>query len=350
MIWRIRMPHPVAALTGLLGGLSVVAATWAASPPLQATIFAPDIISGSDSDFAPGFMPNARQVVFTRNTGDRFTLLQSSRHGESWSAPVVMSFSGRWHDLEAAVSPDGVFVVFASDRPAAPGMATLGSTYAGKSVSGGNLWRSDFRSGRWGEPVRLPDAINSQASVWTPSIAASGALYFMSADMQTGRFRLHRATTTLPPTARVHDLAFSTGQFNDVDPATDAAERFLLFSSDRAAPRTGGRPGPERLFIAFRPRGAPLVCPLTIAGWEDPALSQVEARLSPDGRTLYFASRRLAHRPGEPPRGAWDNGKANIWQIPFTDRLWRAAAADDACRSQPLPGAGASGFPPPAPS
>ncbi|HEX5263206.1 MAG TPA: hypothetical protein VFW13_06750, partial [Phenylobacterium sp.] len=131
---------------------------------------------------------------------------------------------------------------------------------------------------------------------------------------------------------QVADLPFSDGAHNDVDPYVTPDEALLIFSSDRGAPTEGGKPGPERLFAVFRPRSrAPLVCPLRLPGWEDPSVSMIEARLSRDRRTLYFASRRLAHGAGEPPRGDWDSGKANIWAAPFTAGLWRFGGASAAC-------------------
>jgi len=64
-----------------------------------------------------------------------------------------------------------------------------------------------------------------------------------------------------------------------------------------------------------------------IPGCQDTRLSQIEARLSPDRHTLYFASRRLAHVARENPPCDWDNGQANSWEIPLRPTLWNASAA-----------------------
>jgi Tol biopolymer transport system component len=301
----------------------------------QAQVFAPGVISGPENDFAPAFASDSSYVLFSRKTDKGISIMISLRQGKTWSRPSVVPFSGRWTDLESALSPDGTYLVFASNRPAADGGEALSANYGGGAQSGGNLWRVDISHGHWSAPSRLPGAVNDQNSVWTPSIARDGALYFMSTDPATGRFRLHVAPSDRGRYAPAQDLAFSSGAFNDVDPAVNPRQEFLVFSSDRASPGTGARAGPERLFIAFGIRGdAPLVCQISIPGWEDASLSQVEARFSPDGRTLYFASRRLAHKTGEPPRGDWDDGKANIWMIPFDAGLWsQAPGASAACRA-----------------
>jgi hypothetical protein len=147
----------------------------------------------------------------------------------------------------------------------------------------------------------------------------------MRTDAETGRFRLmvaraqnHREYSSVRP------LSFSTGTSNDVDPAIDYRHRFLIFSSDRLTPGKGNLPGSEHLFIAFAPDAAhSIVCPIHIPGWNDPAESQVEARLAPDENFLYFASRHPDHPPGETAAGSWDNGKSNIWFVPLKPTLWQ---------------------------
>jgi hypothetical protein len=315
--------------------LGMPVAVLSGSPP-QAEVFAPGVISGPDADFAPSFLPDSSMVLFTRRNAKGTSVMISTRHGSVWSSPTIAPFSGQWVDLEAALAPDGSYALFASNRPSAQGGNEITAFYGGQSQTGGNLWRVEFSQGQWGIPQRLSDHVNDQTSVWTPSIARDGALYFMTTDAVTGRFRLHVTSNVHGDYGPVRNLPFSTGQFNDVDPAVDPRGRFLIFSSDRGAPGDGVRAGPERLFIAFEVQKThPLVCPLMIPGWEDSRLPQIEARLSPDGHTLYFASRRLAYGAGENPRGDWDNGQANIWEIPFRATLWNASAGTSpACRTR----------------
>ena len=308
-----------------LGGVQLAVAVWVstlganfapASSPQTATVLAPGIISRAGSNFAPAFARDSSYVLFTRKAGT-FSILMSHRQGSTWSAPVAAPFSGRWNDMEAAISPDGSYAIFASDRPVPGSLEPLRSTFGGKSLSGGNLWRVQMRGALWTEPEWLPAAINDSESIWTPSLAANGNLYFMKPDRSTARFRLHVASSADGAYQPPGDLAFSTGAFNDVDPMVDPKERWVIFSSDRAAPGTASQPGPERLFIAFDPRGsAPIVCSLSIPGWEDATWSQIEARLSPDESTLYFASSR--RRP-------------DIWKVRLLPQLWQSSS-DSRCR------------------
>jgi Tol biopolymer transport system component len=307
----------------------------AASATPVARVFAPGVISGPDADMAPAFMPSANTLYFSRYAGDVLSIMVSQYRGGNWSTPVAAPFSGRWNDLESVIAPSGRYLIFASDRPA-PGAATpLVARYYGKDQVGGALWRVPVEKGRLGPPRLLPPSVNQGSSNWTPAIASNDDLYFMRTDPDSGRFRLLRSAfrgNYAAPTL----LSFSTGEFNDVDPAIDPSERFLIFSSDRGAPGAGSNPGPERLYIAFNPNSAAaLICPIAIPGFSDPSESQVEARLSLDGQRLYFSSRHPDHQANELAAGSWDNGKSNIWVIPLLASLWRdAAVSDPACKTR----------------
>ena len=320
----------IARLSAALAALALASA----APIEGAKVFEPGVISGPQSDFAPAFSEHTPLLLFTRGNDGRSSILKSTRQADGrWSTPKTVAFSGRWVDLEPAWSPDGSFVVFASNRPHDGSATPLQTRYYGRDQTGGALWRVDFRAGDWGTPRRLAEAINHGGSVWTPSIAANGDLYFMATDEESGRFRLHRAQKAFGDRPEVRDLAFSDGAHNDVDPYVTPDQGRLIFSSDRGQTGLTKNPGPERLFIAFNPRGRdPLVCPMKVPGWDDPAVSMVEARLSPDRRTLYFASRRVVHAQGDAPKGAWDNGKTNIWETPFAPALWRFDGANIRCR------------------
>jgi hypothetical protein len=49
--------------------------------------------------------------------------------------------------------------------------------------------------------------------------------------------------------------------------------------------------------------------------------SDAEPRLSPDGKTLYFSSERVAIEATGQAAANWNNGKYNIWSVPLTPWL-----------------------------
>ena len=292
-------------VAGALGAGWIAVAAAQAAPP---EIFAPGVVSGPSNDADAAFAPDGATLVFSRDGA----ILLSTRSPTGWSTPVLAPFSGRWMDAQPTFAPDGGALVFVSNRPLADEDATR---------PGGNLWRVERHGDAWGEPVRLPAVVNRGASIWGPSVAADGSLYFMDRVDGKGPFKLWRAQakagTWLAPVLQ----SFGDTTTQEVDPAVAPDESFIVFASRHPATEQH-----ERLFIAFR----------EAAGWGKPidlgdavngtgGSDSNEARLAPDGRTLYFTSDRQL--PVSYPRtraqadidlariAAWDNGNQNIWRV-----------------------------------
>jgi Tol biopolymer transport system component len=306
-------------------GLSFIAAglLLTADPPTP-TIFAPGQISSPAHDLSPAFTPDGRTVYFTQASTIVVSHLQAN--GTDWSTPEVAPFSGVWSDFEPAMSPDGAYLVFVSNRPAhaaaSNGAAArpLDAFYQGKQQpgGGGNFWRVTRQGAGWSDAVRLPDIVNRTTATFSPAIARDGSLYFMEPDAKTSEFRLYRAAFREGAYQTPEPLSFSDGKWRDVDPAIAPDESFIVFSSNRPPAKD------LDLFIAHRRDGTwgePVHMGMTVNG----AGSDIEARLSPDARTLYFSSLRTT--PVTYPRSiedarrdllrirAWDNGLANIWRV-----------------------------------
>lgn len=290
-------------------------------------LFAPDVISGPAHDSAPAFAGSGREVWFSRSDGKHSTILESHLEGSRWSAPHPASFSGHWSDMEPAMSPDGRFMVFVSNRPADGVGAPLDGHFMGKSFpgGGGNLWRVERTADGWSAPVRLPDTINSDSSTFAPSVAADGSLWFMHPVDGGRHFRLYRAAWRDHHFEAPRPLPFSDGTATDVDPAVAPDESFVVFGSSRPPARD------IDLFIAFR-HGTTWGTPQHLGDVVNSAGSDAEARLSPDAHTLYFSSDRRSTAPANRDE-AWNNGKYNIWRFDISGvldahaSLWPATGA-----------------------
>jgi hypothetical protein len=304
----------------------VLAAVASAPCPGQAVdnsprLFAAGVISGAADDLSPAFMPDGKTVFFTRGNASGSAIMVSHLSDGHWSAPVIAPFSGKWNDLETAMAPDGSFLVFASNRPATDGGAALDGNWGGKSYPGrgGNLWRVDRAGAGWGEPRRLPDAINSTSSTWSPSISSDGSIYFMRRDGSAGEFHLfrsqYRGGTYLPAVS----IGVGSDTTNDVDPAVAPDESFLVYSS-----RNAERHDPNRLRIVFRTKDG-WGAPVDLGDEVNEKGSNIEARLGPDHLTLYFSTNTVP--PATFPRTSeqaqraiaemqvWANGSENIWYV-----------------------------------
>jgi hypothetical protein len=118
------------------------------------------------------FDPLEHELLFVRSTKDfsGWRILQSKCTAQGWSAPVDAPFAGPGLEADPYFTPDGRSVYFISTR------ATGGMH--GKDL---DIWRVDRNSkGAWGQPVRLPEPLNSSEAEWFPHPASDGWLYFGS--------------------------------------------------------------------------------------------------------------------------------------------------------------------------
>lgn len=277
-------------------------------------IFAPGIVSGPANDGSPTFSPDGNTLFFTRSGASWGIILESDRVNGRWTTPRIAPFSGRWDDWAPEFSPDGRYLVFVSLRPASPTSAHA------------NLYRVDRTATGWSTPARLPQTVNIGPSIWKPSMAASGSIYFVSIDAK-GNKRLYRSRFQDGAYQMAQPVSFSDGTTGDVDPEVAPDESFMIFASNG---RTAGDTK-DHLFIAYNRGGAwqsPL--PIRFAG-DSSSNTDNEPHLSHDLRTLYFSSDRTVrvHFPRSQAQAekdlerveTWDNSNMNAWVVPFAPLL-----------------------------
>lgn len=286
----------------------------------QPVLFAPGVLSGPVNDAAPAFMPDGKTVYFHRGGPGLETCIFVSRSsGEGkWGEPRVAVFSGVWQDIEPAIAPDGSYMIFSSNRPVTSGAAPLDGLWGGQSYPkrGGNLWRVDRKGDGWGTPYRLPEIVNRSSSTFSPAIAANGNLYFMRPVGDTGRFHIFCSYYHDGKYAEPVPVSFSAADtVSDVDPVVAPDESFLVFSSKRE--------GNMDLFI-IRKENDHWGTPVNLGPSVNRTHGNVEARLSPDQHTLYFASSYTTplSMPTDPVHvqqhllnSQWETGMSNIWSV-----------------------------------
>jgi len=254
--------------------------------PAAPGVVGPGIISTPAEEFRGTVSPDNRTIMYvvTDHLFQHMTLVQAERNGDGWATPAVVSFSGTWRDGDPAFAPDGRTIYFISNRPL-PGDA------ANTARRDFNIWYAHRKAdGSWTDPVAIDRSINTEQSEMSPSVTSSGTLYFSRGDRI---MRAERKGEGYSEPSIVELAAKGAG-----DPYISADERVLVLDAD------GVTPGDADLFISCR----------SSTGWTrprrfaDPVNSTAEEgdpSISPDGRTLYFFSRRLisggSHAP-RPPR------------------------------------------------
>jgi Tol biopolymer transport system component len=140
-------------------------------PGEEAQLFAPGIISTGMHTRDVAVTPDGKELYFSVSLPnfEHSAILGTREVDGRWTRPEVVSFSGRYKDLEPALSPDGQRLYFMSHRP------TEGD---GPEREDTDIWVVDRTGEWWGEPYPLPAAINSDLSEYFPSVTSDGTIYF----------------------------------------------------------------------------------------------------------------------------------------------------------------------------
>lgn len=98
-------------------------------------------------------------------------IMMSRKINNKWMPARVASFSGQYRDLEAALSPDGLTLWFASARPVAK------DSINPKDV---DIWfvKRKTLQDAWSKAVNAGQLVNTTRDEFYPSVATSGNLYF----------------------------------------------------------------------------------------------------------------------------------------------------------------------------
>lgn len=239
------------------------------------------------------FTPDGRTLYLTQIDSDgTCTIVTSTLQGGAWSPAKAVPFSGHWRDLEEVLSPDGQTMVFASNRPAESGGQAIDGTYGGKARpgGGGNLWRVRRSGDGWTAAERLPNSVNANTNTFSPALAADGSLYYMSTQAD-GHFHLSVAKSEGGIYVSSTIAPFDDSLHSSFDPTVAGDGSFVIFSSNRP-PAKAGKNG---VFISYDRNGT-WTTPADIGPSVNPNGDTIEARLSPDGRSLYFSSAKALWR------------------------------------------------------
>ncbi len=116
------------------------------------------------------FLTKNKEVKGKKRAGKQewnLKIFTTSRSGEGWTAPLLVDLGCEIsNDAHPALSPDGMQLFFASDRPGGYG--------------GMDLYVARFRGGRWSYPINLGPEINTAGNEVFPFITKEGTLLFAS--------------------------------------------------------------------------------------------------------------------------------------------------------------------------
>jgi len=152
-------------------------------PGLTPEIFAPGVVSKDGIQMKLTMTANGSEILYTERdpATNAASFIIRSRAGESWSEPLVLPYSKEYTDIEPSLSPDGMRILFVSNRPAS------GEGEPGKIP---DIWMAEKITDQWGRPVRLgpPIFTDDPADIEAhPAFLPDGGIYFMRQNGKTRR-------------------------------------------------------------------------------------------------------------------------------------------------------------------
>ncbi|MCW8869105.1 MAG: hypothetical protein OQK49_00250 [Proteobacteria bacterium] len=102
----------------------------------------------------------------------RSVLVKSTLKNGQWGNFEKLPFSGRYRDIEPFISPDGLRLYFASNRP-------VTGTEQSSHYDIWYLQRTDHRAA-WSQPIHLSGPVNTEHNEFYPAVTANNNLYFTS--------------------------------------------------------------------------------------------------------------------------------------------------------------------------
>lgn len=140
-------------------------------PGTQAQLFAPGVVCTGLNERDTAISPDGKEFYFSILVRRRGFIIYMKQEKGKWSKPEVVSFTGKYSDLEPAFSSDGKKLFFVSNRPLS------GNEEPKKDY---DIWFVERKGSGWGEPQNPGPPLNSTANEFYPSVTKSGAIYFCS--------------------------------------------------------------------------------------------------------------------------------------------------------------------------
>ncbi len=260
------------------------------APGMTPEIFARGAVSTGLQELNAVFFPGGKELCYAVDRGGmRFVLLFTKEENGRWTEPEVAPFTRGYAGVDAWLTKDGNRLYFSSDRPRS----------GAEERSDWDIWYVDRTPAGWSEPVNIGAPVNSEADEFYPSVSDDGTLYFQSSrEGGMGGRELYRSRWAGGRYLEPENLGphVNSPGFEGA-PCIAGDQSFLIFSAANRKDTIGM----GDLYICFR----------TDEGGWSPAVHmgpEINSRahencpiLSPDGRYLFFTSRRSAEESSDRP-------------------------------------------------
>lgn len=251
-----------------------------AGPPADgARLFAPGAVSTGAHEGPFAFTPDGQTVYFLRLAAGmaRPRFFVSHRVNGTWGAAAPATFPADAALAPFSLSADGTKLYY---------------THAPDASGRSRLWVADRDGDGWKNPRPAGGALDQwDGDQYSPSIAADGTLYFTSRRAQgAGGWDVYRAALEGGQYAEPKLLGGRPYQristlHHEASATVSADGKALVFSSANAP---NGRGGADLYYAELQPVGGSPVWVENLGTLVNTAADEIDPRLSPDGKRLYF--------------------------------------------------------------
>lgn len=193
-------------------------------PPQSPELFAENFISTSMYERDIAISPDGTEIFYTTMIpfSNFQTLIYTRKIKNTWSKPKVISFSGKYSDLEPVFSSDGKKLFFVSNRP-----------LEGDNIKDFDIWYVERNNSGWSDPKNIGAPVNTSADEFYPSIAGNGNLYYTAQykggvgreDIYVSKWENSKYATPIVLDTMINSNFFEFNAFVSPD------EKFIIFSS-----------------------------------------------------------------------------------------------------------------------
>lgn len=250
------------------------------APGLTAQLFAPDLISSPQCEHStPAFSPDGKRVLWTiMDANYHGYILEMRYENGAWTKPAKPTFAHeKADDYYPTFSADGKKVYFSSRRKVPLGYPET------KDM---RIWEVEVTKESWGIPVPFDTTVSTGVE-YSHSMSQRGTIYFSSIaknekKMEISFSALKNGKYQSPQILNLDSKYHYDGAFIAPD------ESFLIFESNKDA----GAEGHMDLYICFRKNDGTWTAPKNMGNKINTSFGERFARLSPDGKYLFFGSTR----------------------------------------------------------
>ncbi len=214
-------------------------------------------------------------------------ILRLTKSNGEWTHKIA-SFSGKYRDLEPFLSPDGLTLYFASNRPMVDCTQQVGDY---------DIWYTTRQSidDDWSQAVNLGSQVNSEHNEFYPSVSNNKTIYFTSDrpgavgkdDIFYSKWHDNKYSSPQALSDSINSEGYEFNAFIAPD------ESYLIYTAYR---RPGGQ-GSGDLFISFRDANNEWGQAINLGAQLNSKFMDYCPYVNTTSQTLYFTSKRSSFKP-----------------------------------------------------